>query len=132
MGGQTPPTCLICARKFPPQTAYQIVMLEGVVKRGTGRSISQIDKLLAGKTGTTNDNRDAGLSALPLIWQSASMLVMTITGRWAMSNGWSGGGADFQDFVQCAANLAAPSFRIPPAASLVRINAKPATGAPGR
>ena len=43
-----------------PQTAYQVVsMLEGVVKRGTGRRISSIKKPLAGKTGTTNDSRDA-------------------------------------------------------------------------
>ena len=42
-----------------PKTAYQIVsMLEGVVKRGTGRRISTIGKPLAGKTGTTNESRD--------------------------------------------------------------------------
>ena len=33
-------------------------MLEGVVKRGTGRRISTIGKPLAGKTGTTNESRD--------------------------------------------------------------------------
>ena len=43
-----------------PQTAYQVVsMLEGAVTRGTGRRISTIGKPLAGKTGTTNDSRDA-------------------------------------------------------------------------
>ena len=33
-------------------------MLEGVVKRGTGRRIAKIRKPLAGKTGTTNSNFD--------------------------------------------------------------------------
>ena len=40
-------------------SAYQMVrMLEGVVKRGTGRRIAEIKKPLAGKTGTTNSNFD--------------------------------------------------------------------------
>ncbi len=40
--------------------AYQIVsMLEGVVLRGTGKKISSLETPLAGKTGTTNDNKDA-------------------------------------------------------------------------
>lgn len=43
-----------------PATAYQMVsMLQGVVERGTGRSIASIGKPLAGKTGTTNDDVDA-------------------------------------------------------------------------
>ena len=40
-------------------SAYQMVrMLEGVVKRGTGRRIATLKKPLAGKTGTTNKNFD--------------------------------------------------------------------------
>ena len=40
-------------------SAYQMVrMLEGVVKRGTGRRIASLNKPLAGKTGTTNKNFD--------------------------------------------------------------------------
>jgi penicillin-binding protein 1A len=43
-----------------PRTAYQIVsMLEGVVQRGTGASISGVGRPLAGKTGTSSDWRDA-------------------------------------------------------------------------
>src|SRR3546814_6747914 len=34
-------------------------MLQGVVQRGTGRRIAELDLPLAGKTGTTNDNFDA-------------------------------------------------------------------------
>ncbi|MCP5412565.1 MAG: penicillin-binding protein 1A [Alphaproteobacteria bacterium] len=39
-----------------PRTAYQIVsMLEGVVQRGTGRSVLAVGKPVAGKTGTSQD-----------------------------------------------------------------------------
>ena len=42
------------------ETAYQITsMLEGVVKRGTGKKLKTLNVPLAGKTGTTNDNFDA-------------------------------------------------------------------------
>jgi len=43
-----------------PETAYQITsMLEGVIKRGTGRKLRNLNMSLAGKTGTTNKNMDA-------------------------------------------------------------------------
>ena len=43
-----------------PETAYQITsMMEGVIKRGTGRKLRDLDLILAGKTGTTNKNMDA-------------------------------------------------------------------------
>ena len=42
------------------ETAYQITsMMEGVVKRGTGRKLRDLNLPLAGKTGTTNKNMDA-------------------------------------------------------------------------
>ncbi len=42
------------------ETAYQITsMLEGAVKRGTGKKLRSLKVPLAGKTGTTNDNYDA-------------------------------------------------------------------------
>ncbi|MGC6484063.1 MAG: penicillin-binding protein 1A [Candidatus Puniceispirillales bacterium] len=41
-------------------SAYQMVsMLEGVISRGTGRLIGNLDFAVAGKTGTTNDNTNA-------------------------------------------------------------------------
>ena len=44
---------------FSPETAYQMTsMLEGVVKRGTGRRLKDLKLDLAGKTGTTNKNTD--------------------------------------------------------------------------
>ena len=42
------------------ESAYQITsMLEGAVKRGTGRKLRSLNLNLAGKTGTTNKNMDA-------------------------------------------------------------------------
>tara|TARA_B100000700_G_scaffold7930_1_gene8351 strand:+ start:1725 stop:4076 length:2352 start_codon:yes stop_codon:yes gene_type:complete len=42
------------------ETAYQVTsMLEGVVKRGTGKKLKNLNVPLAGKTGTTNKNFDA-------------------------------------------------------------------------
>jgi penicillin-binding protein 1A len=47
-------------RIMSEQTAYLITsMLEGVVQYGTGRSVRSINRPVAGKTGTTNDQRDA-------------------------------------------------------------------------
>ncbi|MEE8439548.1 MAG: penicillin-binding protein 1A, partial [Micropepsaceae bacterium] len=43
-----------------PRTAYQITsILQGVVQRGTGASISTLGKPIGGKTGTTSEFRDA-------------------------------------------------------------------------
>ena len=42
------------------ETAYQITsMMEGVIKRGTGRKLKNLNLSIAGKTGTTNKNMDA-------------------------------------------------------------------------
>jgi penicillin-binding protein 1A len=43
-----------------PMTAYQITsMLEGVITRGTGSRVRSLDRPVAGKTGTSNDYKDA-------------------------------------------------------------------------
>ncbi len=43
-----------------PRIAYQLVhMLAGVIERGTGRRARDLGRPLAGKTGTTNESRDA-------------------------------------------------------------------------
>jgi len=43
-----------------PETAYQITsMMEGAIKRGTGKKLRNLNLPLAGKTGTTNKNMDA-------------------------------------------------------------------------
>ena len=43
-----------------PYTAYQITsMMEGVVERGTGKRVQLVGKPVAGKTGTSNEEKDA-------------------------------------------------------------------------
>ena len=43
-----------------PRSAFQIVsMMQGVVERGTGTAVQAVGKPIAGKTGTSNDFRDA-------------------------------------------------------------------------
>ena len=43
-----------------PMTAYQITsMMEGVVQRGTGTAARSLNRPVAGKTGTSNDYKDA-------------------------------------------------------------------------
>ncbi|RCL02671.1 MAG: penicillin-binding protein 1A [Candidatus Tokpelaia sp. JSC188] len=43
-----------------PMTAYQITsMMEGVVQRGTATRLQYLNRPIAGKTGTTNDSKDA-------------------------------------------------------------------------
>tara|TARA_B100001769_G_C21956687_1_gene514897 strand:- start:105 stop:899 length:795 start_codon:yes stop_codon:yes gene_type:complete len=47
-------------RVFSEETAYQMTsILEGVIKRGTGKKLRDLKVPLAGKTGTTNNNYDA-------------------------------------------------------------------------
>jgi len=42
-----------------PMTAYQITsMMEGVVQRGTATTLNELERPIAGKTGTTNDGKD--------------------------------------------------------------------------
>ncbi|MGV0878616.1 penicillin-binding protein 1A [Martelella sp. FLE1502] len=53
---------LVDARQqvLDPMTSYQITsMMEGVVQRGTAASAVKLDRPVAGKTGTTNDEKDA-------------------------------------------------------------------------
>jgi penicillin-binding protein 1A len=47
-------------RAMEPETAYVLAhMLRGVIERGTGRRAKALNAALAGKTGTTNDFKDA-------------------------------------------------------------------------
>ncbi|TCT43133.1 penicillin-binding protein 1A [Martelella mediterranea] len=57
-----PEPILIDTRKqvLDPMTAYQVTsMMEGVVQRGTAARAVNLDRPVAGKTGTTNDEKDA-------------------------------------------------------------------------
>lgn len=108
-------------------TAYQIVsMAEGVVQRGTATSIAELGFPLGGKTGTTNDYKDAWF-----IGFSPDLVV----GVWAgfdtprdMGEGETGGRISapiFRDFMREALRETSPSpFRIPAGVRLVRIDSQ--------
>jgi len=109
--------------------AYQITsMLEGVVLNGTGKKISSLDVPLAGKTGTTNDNKDAWF-----IGFSPDIVVGVFVGYdKPESLGYKQTGSAvavpiFKDFMQKAKiNHNKIPFRIPSGISFVKIN--PQTG----
>jgi penicillin-binding protein 1A len=109
-----------------PVTAYQIVsMTEGVVLRGTATVVNSLGFPLGGKTGTTNDYKDAWF-----IGFSPDLVV----GVWAgfdqprdMGEGETGGriaAPVFRDFMREALRETSPApFRIPSGARLVRVDA---------
>jgi len=116
-----------------PKTAYQIVsMLEGVVKRGTGRRINAIGKPLAGKTGTTNDSRDTwfvGFSPDLAVGVYIGFDNPTPLGKG--ETGSSVAAPVFKKFMeQALKNQPAIPFRVPPGLQLVRVD--PSTGRPPR
>jgi penicillin-binding protein 1A len=110
-----------------PMTAYQIVsMLEGVVIRGTGGLVKAVGKPLAGKTGTTNEEKDAWFVGF-----SPDMAMGVFIGYdnpQPMGHGETGGelaAPVFRDFFKLALNgKPAIPFRTPSDIRQVRINRK--------
>ena len=108
------------------RSAYQIVsMLQGVVKRGTGRRVRAVGKPVAGKTGTTNDSFDAwfiGFSPDLAAGVFVGFDTPRTLGR--RETGSSVAAPIFRDFMKAAlADQPAIPFRIPPGIRLVRVNA---------
>ncbi len=112
-------------------TAYQVTsLLEGVVQRGTGRKVSEVGVPLAGKTGTTQEERDAWFVGFaPDL--AVGVFVGYDTPR-PMGRRETGSGLAapiFKDFMAMALEgQAAIPFRVPPGMVLIRVNAK--TGQP--
>jgi penicillin-binding protein 1A len=108
-----------------PQTAYQMVhMMEGVVQRGTGHVIASVGKPLAGKTGTTNESRDAWFVGF-----SPDLTVAVYFGYdqpkslGAKETGGVVAAPVFRDFMQDALkDKPGTPFRIPPGIRLVRVD----------
>jgi penicillin-binding protein 1A len=125
--GQRPPRPPdIRAELLDPRTAYQMVsMLKGVVDRGTGIRIRAVGKPLAGKTGTTNESRDAwfiGFSPDLAVGVFAGFDNPIPLGR--KETGSSIAVPIFRDFMAAALeNQPAIPFRVPPGIRLVRVNA---------
>lgn len=110
-----------------PRHAYQIVsMLEGVVQRGTGVRIRALGYPLAGKTGTTNDSKDAWFMGF-----GPDLVVGVYVGfdepqpLGKKETGSSVAVPIFKDFMEEALKGKPPvPFRMPSGISLVQVNPK--------
>lgn len=124
-GARPPRLADVREQVIDPVTAYQIVsMSEGVVQRGTATVVNSLGYPLGGKTGTTNDYKDAWF-----IGFSPDLVV----GVWAgfdrprdMGQGETGGriaAPIFRDFMREALRDTPPTpFRIPAGVRLVRVD----------
>jgi penicillin-binding protein 1A len=116
-----------------PISAFQMVGIqEGVVQYGTARRLASLGRPLAGKTGTTNDYKDAWF-----IGYTPDLVVGCYVGYdqpKSMGRSATGGGLAapiVKDFFEEALKGVPPvPFRAPPGAVLVRVNHK--TGLPAR
>jgi penicillin-binding protein 1A len=108
-------------------TAYQITsMMEGVVQAGTATVVREVGKPIAGKTGTTNDEKDAWF-----IGFSPDIVVGIYVGYDKPRNlgkGATGGhlaAPIAKDFLKLAlADKPAIPFRVPAGIKLIRVDAK--------
>ncbi|WP_417832110.1 penicillin-binding protein 1A [Terasakiella sp.] len=110
-----------------PESAYQIVsILEGVVKRGTGRRVAAVGKPLAGKTGTTNEERDSWFMGFsPDLVTGVFVGFDTPIPLGKRETGSSVAAPIFRDFMKEAlADKPATPFRIPDGVRMVRVNAR--------
>ena len=110
-----------------PMTAYQMTsMMEGVVQRGTATGVKVLGVPVAGKTGTTNEEKDAWFVGYTpdLV---AGVYVGFDTPR-PMGRGSTGGGLAapiFTEFMQAALEGKQPvDFRVPRGIRLIPINRK--------
>jgi len=118
-------------RVLDEQTAYQMVsILQGVAIRGTGARLASLRKNLAGKTGTTNENKDAwfiGFSPDMVVGIYVGFDEPRTLGR--IETGAAAALPIFYDFMKEALkdkpNL---EFRVPEGINFVRVN--PNTGRP--
>ena len=131
MNSKLPEINNIAKEVLDPKIAYQITsMMEGVIHRGTARSLKDLKMPLAGKTGTTNDNKDAWF-----IGYSPNLVVGVFVGHDTPKNlGYKQTGSSvavpiFKDFIKKSnTNANNIPFRIPSGLSFVTINNK--TGLP--
>ncbi len=109
------------------RTTYQVIsMLEGVVQRGTGTKLKSLNRPIGGKTGTTNDSKDAWF-----IGFTPDLVVGTYIGfddprsLGKRETGASVAAPVVKDFFAHALkDQPITPFRIPEGVRLVRVNAK--------
>ncbi len=114
-----------------PGSAFQIVtMMQGVVERGTGKAVLAVGKPIAGKTGTTNDWRDAWFVGFTP--DLAAGVYIGFDDPDSLGDDETGGhiaAPVFRDFMIAALKDApATAFRTPTGMRLYRVSA--ATGLP--
>ncbi len=110
-----------------PHTAYQIThILEGVIQRGTATVLQSLNRPIAGKTGTTNEEKDVWF-----LGYTPTMVVGVFVGYDTpkpMGKGNTGGAIAapiFGEFVKDALGDTPPApFRVPPGIKFVRVNLK--------
>ena len=114
-----------------PLTSYQAIsIMEGVVQRGTAQKLKVLQRPIAGKTGTTNDEKDAWF-----IGFTPDLVVGVYVGfdnPAPLGHGETGGNVSapvVRDFFKVAlADQPAIPFRVPTGIQLVRVNLR--TGLP--
>ncbi|EKF17306.1 penicillin-binding protein 1A [Nitratireductor pacificus] len=110
-----------------PMTAYQITsMMQGVVQRGTAVTVAELGRPIAGKTGTTNDEKDAWfMGYTPDLVVGVFMGYDTPT---PMGRGSTGGGLAapiFKEFMASALKEMRPvDFQVPEGMKLIPIDRK--------
>ena len=107
-----------------PQSAYQMTsMLEGVIKRGTGKRLRDLNLDIAGKTGTTNKNTDTwfvGFTSKLVIGVYVGMDEPKSLGRY--ETGAKTAMPIFKDFVKKAVKKKdARPFKVAPGISMMVI-----------
>ncbi|MBX6426301.1 MAG: penicillin-binding protein 1A [Variibacter sp.] len=112
-----------------PMTAYQITsMLEGVVQRGTATVLREVGKPVAGKTGTTNDWKDAwfvGFTPDLAVGVYVGFDKPRSLGHGVAATGGHLAAPIVRDFLKAAlADKPPVPFRVPPGIKLIRINAQ--------
>lgn len=108
-----------------PRTAYQMVnILEGVVQRGTASRLHDIDFPLAGKTGTTNDSKDAWfIGFTPDLVCGVYVGFDNPVPLGSKETGASVAVPIFRSFITEAIKDKPPiPFRVPPGLRMVRVN----------
>jgi penicillin-binding protein 1A len=110
-----------------PMTAYQITsMMEGVIQRGTAPVLKEVGKPMAGKTGTTNDEKDTWFVGF-----SPDIAIGVYIGYDKprhLGRGVAGGNTAapiIRDFMKVAlADKPAVPFRVPAGIKLIRVDAR--------
>jgi penicillin-binding protein 1A len=108
-----------------PMSAYQITsMMEGSILRGTGTALRVLNRPVAGKTGTTNDEKDVWFMGF-----TPDLVVGVYLGYdrpRQLGRGVTGGqyaAPIVRDFLkEVLADKPAQPFRVPPGLKLVRVN----------